>query len=158
MKGSKHVFSVVAKPGGVVALFISKQYFHKLFTQKDLKVRFGKRKVIMPGHQLTQTLRRDTPRATKQYPKTKEVKELLTDCIMNNELFEWFNKKCPDKIGQLMDCMYPLEVGEDVELITQGETSDKLYIIEKGRYRVTEYDYTGGEFESVKSLSKGCFG
>lgn len=89
-------------------------------------------------------------RDLKIIEKSKEAFDFILDILENTEnvTFSFLNSRQKKK---LVETMYPQEVTEGTYLIREGDTDNKVYIVEKGKFHVIIKD------KLMKIVQKGEF-
>lgn len=85
------------------------------------------------------------------YPKTQQQTVLIREAAASNFLFEDLNDSARNMIIEAMD---PIEVPKGIEIITQGETGDYFYVIERGSVAFFVNDARVGEASSGDSFGE----
>ncbi|RNA16086.1 cGMP-dependent kinase 1-like [Brachionus plicatilis] len=71
----------------------------------------------------------------KEYTKSQETNEFLTNSIYENDFMK--NLEI-DQIDCIVNCMYPVEFPKESIIIREGDVGNSVYIIEEGRVEVTK--------------------
>ncbi|XP_072312182.1 cGMP-dependent protein kinase 1-like isoform X1 [Eucyclogobius newberryi] len=69
------------------------------------------------------------------YPKSPESKDLIKDAILDNDFMKNLELS---QIQEIVDCMYPVDYGEDACIIKEGEVGSLVFVMEEGKVEVTK--------------------
>ncbi|XP_074476034.1 protein kinase cGMP-dependent 1b isoform X1 [Sebastes fasciatus] len=69
------------------------------------------------------------------YPKSPQSKELIKDAILDNDFMKNLELS---QIQEIVDCMYPVDYGQDACIIKEGDVGSLVYVMEEGKVEVTK--------------------
>ncbi|KAK6482012.1 cGMP-dependent protein kinase 1-like isoform X1 [Huso huso] len=78
------------------------------------------------------------------YHKSLQSKELIKEAILDNDFMKNLELS---QIQEIVDCMYPVEYGNDSCIIKEGDVGSLVYVMEDGKVEVTK--------ESMKLCTMG---
>ncbi|KAK2820177.1 hypothetical protein Q5P01_023136 [Channa striata] len=69
------------------------------------------------------------------YPKSPESKELIKDAILDNDFMKNLEMS---QIQEIVDCMYPVDYGNEACIIKEGDVGSLVFVMEEGKVEVTK--------------------
>lgn len=124
--------ATVTAHGVVKCLYLDRKSFNHLFSKSRLNVQFVKRKGIS-AETTNETGTFKAPPANAVTQKDAKTMTLLRRAVQSNILFLDLS---PDHTLKILSEMYRREVKKGVNIITQGEVGDNLYIVESGDFDI----------------------
>ncbi|XP_013790560.1 cGMP-dependent protein kinase, isozyme 2 forms cD4/T1/T3A/T3B-like isoform X1 [Limulus polyphemus] len=70
-----------------------------------------------------------------EYSKSEQSKELIKNAILDNDFMK--NLEIV-QIGEITDCMYPVEYAKDSLIIKEGEVGSVVFVMEEGKVEVSK--------------------